>query len=81
MQIKNVLKVLTDSSLVRYEKIGSGNYYWSFPSDAKVAMKQKIDKLTNSVSSLESEISSLQCEMGLEEKQRIPSVKFDLIGG
>ncbi|VVT54335.1 uncharacterized protein SAPINGB_P004024 [Magnusiomyces paraingens] len=75
MQIKIVLKALTDNSLVRTEKIGSSNYYWSFPSDASVALKHRIDKLTLSAETLEHEVITLQNQMDLEEKQRIPSEK------
>lgn len=74
MQIKNVLKALTDNSLVKVEKIGSGNYYWAFPSDTKVAIKLKIEKLTQSITSLESELVNLQSQLDQEEKSRISTV-------
>ncbi|KAK9458647.1 meiotic nuclear division protein 1 [Lipomyces oligophaga] len=35
MVIKDVLQGLIDEGLIRCEKIGSGNYYWRFPSDVK----------------------------------------------
>ncbi|KAG9248839.1 meiotic nuclear division protein-like protein 1 [Calycina marina] len=38
MHVKEYLQNLMDESLIRVEKIGSGNWYWSFRSDAK---KQK----------------------------------------
>ncbi|KAF2015683.1 meiotic nuclear division protein 1 [Aaosphaeria arxii CBS 175.79] len=40
MQVKDYLQSLSDDNKIRVEKIGSGNWYWSFPSDEKKA-KQK----------------------------------------
>ncbi|KAF2645668.1 meiotic nuclear division protein 1 [Massarina eburnea CBS 473.64] len=37
MQVKDYLQSLSDDSKIRVEKIGSGNWYWSFPSDEKTA--------------------------------------------
>jgi len=44
MQVKDYLQALQDESMIRVEKIGSGNWYWSFKSDAK---KQKEGTLNN----------------------------------
>lgn len=74
MQIKVVLKALTDSSLVRSEKIGSGNYFWSFPSDSKVAAQAKVDKLEAAVEALQIEIDEISQSIDVEEKARLPSV-------
>jgi hypothetical protein len=41
IQVKEYLQALQDESLIRCEKIGSGNWYWSFTSDAK-KNKQKV---------------------------------------
>ncbi|KAK8218712.1 meiotic nuclear division protein 1 [Phyllosticta capitalensis] len=35
MQVKEYLQALSDDSKIRVEKIGSGNWYWSFPSEAR----------------------------------------------
>jgi hypothetical protein len=35
MQVKEYLQALADENLIKVEKIGSGNWYWSFRSDAK----------------------------------------------
>ncbi|KAL6708661.1 hypothetical protein ACN47E_002357 [Coniothyrium glycines] len=37
MQVKDYLQALSDDNKIRVEKIGSGNWYWSFPSDEKKA--------------------------------------------
>lgn len=74
MQIKNVLKVLIDNSLVKSEKIGSGNYYWCFPSDSRVAVQARIEKLTKTVQDLTKEQQELELQIGIEETKRIDSV-------
>lgn len=37
MQVKDYLQALQDDNQITAEKIGSGNWYWSFPSEAKKA--------------------------------------------
>ena len=44
MAVKDYLQALQDDSLIRSEKIGSGNWYWSFPSDVKKAKKGALAK-------------------------------------
>jgi hypothetical protein len=41
MQLKDFVQSLTDEGLIRVEKIGGGNWYWSFVSDAK-KLKEKV---------------------------------------
>lgn len=44
MAVKDYLQALQDDSLIRAEKIGSGNWYWSFPSEAKKAKENVLAK-------------------------------------
>lgn len=44
MQVKDYLQSLSDDNKIRVEKIGSGNWYWSFPSDEKKAKEAALDK-------------------------------------
>ncbi|CAI6341853.1 unnamed protein product [Periconia digitata] len=44
MQVKDYLQSLSDDSKIRVEKIGSGNWYWSFPSDEKQAKESILEK-------------------------------------
>lgn len=44
MAVKDYLQALQDDTLIRSEKIGSGNWYWSFPSDAKKAKETSLAK-------------------------------------
>ena len=44
MQVKDYLQALADDNKIRVEKIGSGNWYWSFPSDEKKAKEAALEK-------------------------------------
>jgi len=43
--VKDVLQGLLSDGLVEGDKIGTGQYYWSFPSQAALVQKRAIDKL------------------------------------
>jgi len=62
MQVKDYLQALQDENMIRVEKIGSGNWYWSFKSDAK---KQKEGILNN----LKAEESKLIASTAIAERQ------------
>ncbi|TLD39202.1 meiotic nuclear division protein 1 [Venturia nashicola] len=44
MQVKEYIQAITDENLIRVEKIGSGNWYWSFLSDEKIRKEQALEK-------------------------------------
>ena len=44
MQVKDYLQALSDDNKIRVEKIGSGNWYWSFPADEKKAKGAALKK-------------------------------------
>ncbi len=44
MQVKDYLQSLADDNKIRVEKIGSGNWYWSFLSDEKKAKDAAFEK-------------------------------------
>jgi Mnd1 HTH domain len=44
MQVKELIQNLTDDNLVRVEKIGSGNWYWSFPSEVQLRKEEAVAK-------------------------------------
>lgn len=45
MVVKDFLTALSDEGLIRVEKIGSGNWYWSFKSDEKKQKGQVLEGL------------------------------------
>lgn len=44
MQVKDYLQALSDDNKIRVEKIGSGNWYWSFPSEEKKTKEAALEK-------------------------------------
>jgi len=66
MQVKDYLQALQDENMIRVEKIGSGNWYWSFKTDAK---KQK-ERILNTLKAEESKlvISIANVERELEDE-------------
>ena len=47
MQVKDYLQALSDEGQVRVEKIGSGNWYWSFMSEEKKAKELILKSLSD----------------------------------
>lgn len=70
MSVKDVLQELVDNDMVSFDKIGSGNFYWCFPSDAYNKRQVAIDTLSASISSMESEIASLEAQIAELEPGR-----------
>ena len=62
MQVKDYVQALQDENSITVEKIGSGNWYWSFNSDAK---KQK----ENTINNLKFEEGKLTASIAETEKQ------------
>ncbi len=70
MQIKDVLQGLQDENLIRVEKIGSGNWYWCFTSDAKILKENIINTLTAEESKLVASVAETECQVLEEMAQR-----------
>ncbi|KAF9895964.1 hypothetical protein BX616_008438, partial [Lobosporangium transversale] len=51
--VKDVLQSLVDDGLVTVEKIGTSNYYWSFPSAVQQSKKGKLQSLQEELQRLE----------------------------
>ncbi len=62
MQVKDYLQNLQDENQIRVEKIGSGNWYWSFTSEAK-RMKENI------INNLKAEEGKLMASITDAERQ------------
>jgi hypothetical protein len=72
MQVKDYLQALQDENQIRVEKIGSGNWYWSFRSDSKRSkeailnnLKSEENKLVTSIADTEKQIEE---EMAKQEE-------------
>ncbi|KAJ6187384.1 hypothetical protein N7519_002292 [Penicillium mononematosum] len=67
IQVKEYIQALTDEGLLRVEKIGSGNWYWSFSSDEKHALEHQLARVTTEVEKVRK--SYADAEAALAEAQ------------
>lgn len=82
MAVKDYLTQLTSDSLLSVEKIGSGNWYWSFPADAQKAKELMLEearkernRLRDSVGALETMRNEMEKEDdGSDEREKVVEV-------
>ena len=60
MQVKDYLQSLSDDNKIHVEKIGSGNWYWSFTGDEKRSNETQLDKLRIERDNLAASVTALQ---------------------
>ena len=70
MQVKDYLQALQDENQIRVEKIGSGNWYWSFRSEAKKSKENTITSLTSEESKLRASLSDTDKQIKEEMAKR-----------
>jgi ketosteroid isomerase-like protein len=63
MQVKDYLQALSDDNKIRVEKIGSGNWYWSFPADEKKAKETALKKAQEEFDKANAEVNELQARV------------------
>ncbi|GJJ76745.1 hypothetical protein EMPS_09104 [Entomortierella parvispora] len=61
--VKDVLQSLVDDGLVTVEKIGTSNYYWSFPSAVQQTKNAKLMTLREELQRLESSNGELEAKL------------------
>jgi hypothetical protein len=66
MQVKDYLQAIQDESQIRVEKIGSGNWYWCFKSDAKRSKENIINNLKSEENKLRASIADI--DRNIEEE-------------
>ena len=59
MQVKDFLQALTDEGQLRVEKIGSGNWYWSFLSEEKKAREATRESLRAEKAKIDASLAEL----------------------
>ncbi|XP_046840276.1 meiotic nuclear division protein 1 homolog [Xenia sp. Carnegie-2017] len=59
MVVKEIVQGLVDDNLVDTEKIGTSNYFWSFPSKVVNSKKTKLEQLKNNIKTLENKKKQL----------------------
>lgn len=70
MQVKDYLQAVQDENLIRVEKIGSGNWYWSFKSDAKKLKENQINNLKAEETKLTTAIADMEKQIEEEMTKR-----------
>jgi chromosome segregation ATPase len=70
MVVKDYLQALADENLIRVEKIGSGNWYWCFTSDAKKTKENVLKELKTEEGKLKASIISITEQIDEETAQR-----------
>jgi hypothetical protein len=63
MHVKDYLQALADDNKIRVEKIGSGNWYWSFLSDEKKAKDTMLDKAQDEHNKINAMVAELQAKV------------------
>ena len=76
MQVKDYLQALHDDGKIRVEKIGSGNWYWSFLSEEKNTrgttmgkLKEEKDKIDTAMAEMEEKIRAAMEERGGDDDE------------
>ncbi|CRG90168.1 hypothetical protein PISL3812_07211 [Talaromyces islandicus] len=67
IQVKEYIQGLLDDSKIRVEKIGSVNWYWSFPSDERRERENAKEKLVRDLERLMKNTEQLEAEIGQKE--------------
>jgi len=70
MQVKDTLQAMQDENLIRVEKIGSGNWYWCFMSDAKKGKENILNKLKAEESTITTAIAKTERQIEEEMAKR-----------
>jgi len=63
MHVKDYLQALSDDNKIRVEKIGSGNWYWSFLSDEKKAKDAMLSKAQEEFNKINATVAELQAKV------------------
>ncbi|CAG8851963.1 32995_t:CDS:2, partial [Racocetra persica] len=61
--VKDVLQELVNDNLVAQDKIGTSNYFWSFPSSALQSRTAKIEELQEEITKLKEKNADLQANI------------------
>ncbi|OBT76184.1 hypothetical protein VF21_04986 [Pseudogymnoascus sp. 05NY08] len=70
MVVKDYLQALSDEGLIKVEKIGSGNWYWAFLSDAKQSKEKVLHDLQAEETKLKTSIADIKKHITEETAQR-----------
>ncbi|KAI9572054.1 meiotic nuclear division protein 1 [Boletus coccyginus] len=72
--VKEVLQSLVDDGLVQGDKIGSSNFFWSFPSQRGSILRNRLDKAKDAKKNHEFQVAELGAALDRERGLRPESV-------
>ena len=58
--VQEILKTLTDDDLVKTDKIGTTNWFWSFPSEHATKLEQKKNQCNAELKALEKQLKKIE---------------------
>ncbi|KAM5531830.1 hypothetical protein V8D89_010786 [Ganoderma adspersum] len=73
--VKEVLQSLVDDGLVQADKIGSSNFFWSFPSQRGAIMQNRLSTAKEQQASLRAQVLDLKTAVEVEKQTRPESNK------
>jgi len=68
--VKEVLQSLVDDGLVSADKIGSSNFFWSFPSQHGAVMQSRLDKVKDISTTSEIQLAEIRAAIVAEMTAR-----------
>ncbi|KAH7914120.1 Mnd1 family-domain-containing protein [Hygrophoropsis aurantiaca] len=71
--VKEILHSLVDDDLVQADKIGSSNFFWSFPSQHGTMIQNRFDALKSTHTTYEAQLTELRSAIETERALRPPS--------
>lgn len=70
IQVKEYIQALTDENKLRVEKIGSGNWYWSFGSDEKHERERHLGRVQSEVEKARKSLTDAEAALATETARR-----------
>ncbi|KAF1334282.1 Dephospho-coa kinase, partial [Globisporangium splendens] len=77
----DVNQALVDDALVDCDKIGSGNYFWSFPSKVSQSRKRKLSELEQRKTATQEKLSKVKLAIEAQKNMRTESVRYSVFFG
>lgn len=68
--VKEVLQSLVDDGLVQADKIGSGNFFWNFPSQRGSILRNRLEAAKDAKAGYETQVEELQAQIEREKAVR-----------
>ncbi|CDO75687.1 hypothetical protein BN946_scf184941.g40 [Trametes cinnabarina] len=68
--VKEVLQSVVDDGLVQMDKIGSSNFFWSFPSQRGAMMQNRLTTVQETQKTLRSQLDELRAAVEVERAAR-----------